>query len=432
MHALLEIFKPIYESYQTYLQERKEIDFADMIAKAIEHVEAGRFYSPYAHILVDEFQDISEARARLLTALKNQRSESVLFAVGDDWQSIYRFTGSDIGLTKQFEKSFGASAVTALDMTFRFNNMIGAVSSRFVLKNPEQIKKTLSSHSNVHEPNVSLIRVLEPEQGVRMALKAIDETVRLKRDKKTSVMILARYNFQIIPEALSRTIIKNYSQLNIECMTTHAAKGKEADYVIVIGMDKGKHGFPSEVVTDALLEFMLPPDENYKFAEERRLFYVALTRARHRVYLVYNPLQASSFIKELLNEKYPICTTEFDESLQHPPIAEAPCPGCLYGSLVPRNGKNGSFVGCNNYPYCRYTERACPQCSYLMVRNGRFRICANGNCRGFIPICPACGGEMVKRTGPYGPFWGCRNYRQNSAFMCTHTEKRIVLPNTVS
>jgi len=432
MHSLLEIFKPIYESYQKYLQERKEIDFADMIAKAIEHVEAGKFDSPYTHILVDEFQDISDSRARLLTALKHQRPECVLFAVGDDWQSIYRFTGSDIGLTKYFEKSFGASAVTALDTTFRFNNMIGAVSSSFVLKNPEQISKTISSHSKVQEAAVSLIRVLEPEQGVQLALNAIDKTVRSKRGQKASVMILARYNFQITPEALSRTILRNFRELDIECMTAHAAKGKEADYVIVTGMDKGKHGFPSEVVTDSLLEFLLPEQENYKFAEERRLFYVALTRARHRVYLVYNPLQASSFIKELLNDRYPICTTEFHESLLHSAIDEVPCPGCISGSLIPRQGENGSFVGCNNYPFCRYTERGCPQCSYLMVRNGRFRICANENCRGIIPICPDCGGEMVKRNGPYGPFWGCRNYRQNSAFLCTHTEKRIVFPDAAS
>jgi len=425
MHCLLEIFKPIYESYQKYLQERREIDFADMIAKAIEHVESRKFDSPYTHILVDEFQDISDSRARLLTALKRQRPECVLFAVGDDWQSIYRFTGSDIGLTKHFEKSFGSSAVTALDTTFRFNNMIGAVSSSFVLKNPEQISKTISSNSTVQDPAVSLIRALDSEQGVRLALNAIDKTVRLKRGQESSVMILARYNFQLSPEALSRTIIRNLGGLDIECMTAHAAKGKEADYVIVLGVDKGKHGFPSEKVTDPLLEFLLPQEESYKFAEERRLFYVALTRARHRVYLVYNPLQASSFIKELLNQKYPVCTTEFDESVLHLAIADVPCPRCMSGSLIPKNGEHGSFVGCNNYPFCRYTERGCPQCSYLMARNGRFRTCANENCRGVIPICPACGGEMVKRNGPYGPFWGCRNYRQNSAFICTHTEKRI-------
>jgi ssDNA-binding Zn-finger/Zn-ribbon topoisomerase 1 len=264
--------------------------------------------------------------------------------------------------------------------------------------------------------------------AVQLALKAIDETTRLTR-KKASVMILARYNFQFTPEALSRTVINKYNTVHIECMTAHAAKGKEADYVVVIGMGKGKHGFPSEVVTDPLVEFMLPQDEDYAFAEERRLFYVALTRARHRVYLVYNPLQASSFIKELLHDKYPICTTEFHESLQHSAIDEAPCPGCVSGSLIPKHGESGSFIGCNNYPYCRYTELACPQCSYLMARKGRFKICANGTCREIIPICPACGGEMVKRSGPHGPFWGCRNYRQSSAFMCTHTEQQIVFPD---
>ncbi len=157
---LLEIFKPIFEAYQRYLEERREIDFADMIGKAIEHIETGRFRSPYTHILVDEFQDISAARARLILALLQQRPESVLFTFGDDWQSIYRFTGSDIGLTKHFEKSFGATATTALDITFRFNDKISDAASTFVLKNPEQIKKSIRSPSHVNEPAISLVRVL--------------------------------------------------------------------------------------------------------------------------------------------------------------------------------------------------------------------------------------------------------------------------------
>jgi DNA helicase IV len=429
MGFLIEIFRPIYDSYQRHLQERKEIDFADMIGKAIEHIEMGHFHSPYMHIMVDELQDISPARARLILALRRQRSESVLYAVGDDWQSIYRFTGSDIGITKRFEDIFGATAVTALDTTFRFNNQIGEVASTFVLKNPEQIKKTIRSLATVNEPAVSVIRVLDGEYGLQLALNSITKQAEPRPGKKTTVLVLGRYNFVVSEESISRDRLrKAFPKLDITLMTVHAAKGKEADYVVVLDLIKGKHGFPSEKVTDALLELLLPQQEPFRFAEERRLFYVALTRARHRVYLVYNPLMASSFVKELANENYPICKTEFDESFLHPDIADVGCPRCKTGSLVPRKGEDGSFIGCNNYPYCKYTEHPCPQCDDLMQRDGRFKICVNSKCGGVVPLCPDCGAEMVKRNGPYGSFWGCLNYRLNSDFICTHTEKRITFP----
>jgi DNA helicase-4 len=421
---LLEIFQPLLERYQRHLAERKEIDFADMIGKAIEYVEMERFSSSYMHILVDEFQDISAARARLILALLRQRSESVLFAVGDDWQSIYRFTGSDVGLTKHFDKSFGATATTVLDTTFRFNNKIGDVASKFVQKNPEQVKKSIQSLSHVDEPAISLVRVLELERGLRLALEAISRHARPKPDEKTSVLVLARYNFLLDDCRTDMTV----STLDITFMTVHAAKGKEADYVVTLGLEKGKYGFPSEQETDAILEFLLPGNEAFPFAEERRLFYVALTRARHRVYLVYNPLIASNLIKELVNQEYPICSNEFDAAVVHGDVADVPCPHCKTGNLIPKTGKNGTFIGCNNFPYCQYTERPCPQCGDLMQREGRFKVCTNEVCEGIEPTCPDCGAAMVQRHGPYGVFWGCLNYRRDSDFICTHTENRIAFP----
>ena len=431
--VLLEIFHPVFEAYQGYLKKNKEIDFADMIGKAIEHIETGRFHSPYTHILVDEFQDISSARGRLALAMVRQKPESVLFAVGDDWQSIYRFTGSDIGFTKHFEKLFGASAITSLDLTFRFNMEISDVASAFILKNPEQIKKTIGSLSQVKEPAISLVRVLDADKGLRLALGTIRERSIAKSRKKTSVLVLARYNFvldQWNSPAARRRLKDEFPMTDISLMTVHSAKGKEADYVITVGLEKGKHGFPSEKETDSILEFLLPESETFPFAEERRLFYVALTRARHRVYLVYNPLMASSFIKELTNKGYLICSDEFPKDSVYRDIPDVSCPSCADGSLVPRTSKSGPFIGCNHYPYCKYTERTCPQCvdPMPMKRVERFKVCINEKCGEVQPICPSCGAVMVKRNGPYGTFWGCLNYRTNSDFVCTHTENQILVP----
>ena len=310
----LSLFQPVLAAYEQHLAERNEIDFADMIGKAIEYVESGCYCSPYQHILVDEFQDISQERARLLKALLAQRDDTVLFAVGDDWQSIYRFTGSDINITRQFESIFGATATTALDTTFRFNNKIGEVASGFVLKNPEQINKTINSASLVAHPAVSLVQASVSERGLHQVLHHLNQDVPVYSEQKTSVAVLARFNFLLgddSPVILKRQMEFQYPYLDIEFMSVHASKGKEADYVIALGMNNGKYGFPSLKETDPILEFLLPEKETFSYAEERRLFYVALTRARHRVYLVYHPAEPSPFISELINQKYPVCTDEF-------------------------------------------------------------------------------------------------------------------------
>ena len=313
---LTELFQPVLAAYQQDLSERNEIDFADMIGKAIEYIESGRYRSPYQHILVDEFQDISQPRARLIKALLDQRNDTVLFAVGDDWQAIYRFSGSDLSVTQRFSDMFGVSSVTALDTTFRFNNKIGDVASAFVLQNPAQIEKSISSVAVVTKPAVSLIKVKESKRGLHQALNAIHQLALNTPDQKTSVAVLARFNFLLgdeSPKELKLQMETQYPLLDLQFMSVHASKGKEADYVIVLGMNNGKYGFPSQKESDPILEFLLPEKEQFPEAEERRLFYVALTRAKHRVYLAYNPAAISPFIAELIDQKYPVCADEFTE-----------------------------------------------------------------------------------------------------------------------
>jgi len=311
---LTALFKPVLAAYQQHLSERNEIDFADMIGKAIEYIESGRYRSPYQHILVDEFQDISQPRARLIKALLDQRDDAVLFAVGDDWQAIYRFSGSDLSVTQRFSAMFGASSVTALDTTFRFNNQIGDVASAFVLQNPAQLEKAINSVDVVSQPAVSLIKAKEAKRGLHQALNAIHQQAMNQPEKKTSVAVLARFNFLLgdgSPKELKLQMETQYPLLDLQFMSVHASKGKEADYVIVLGMNNGKYGFPSQKESDPILELLLPEKESFPDAEERRLFYVALTRAKHRVYLAYNPVAVSPFIAELIDQKYPVCTDEF-------------------------------------------------------------------------------------------------------------------------
>ena len=413
---LMEIFYPVYEAYENELQEKKQIDFSDMIMQATAQIDAGSFISPYKHILIDEFQDISKARMGLVMALIRHNPETRLFAVGDDWQSIYRFAGSDISYMRDFEKHYGPAAKITLDTTFRFNNIIGDVASSFIMKNPGQVKKDISSVFTTDHPAIFLIPAMDVQEVLSGILREIQSLAEGSSHKKSTVLILGRYNYSLKEYPLKK---RDFPGLDIKCMTMHGAKGKEADYVVVLDLAHKK--FPSQKSTHPIIESLLPEKETFPFAEERRLFYVALTRARHEAYLLYDPEKTSSFIRELLKERDPqeIFIQE-TEPMGSYVFSEIPCPKCLSGILQVRKGKNGNFAGCSNYPYCTYTSDLCPQCGSIMAQEKTALCCANPSCCMQIPICPLCGGKMKKRTGSHGEFWGCSNYRGNEEFSCRH------------
>lgn len=421
--AMFKLLSPILEDYQSLLSQQKQIDFDDMIGKAVDYVKSGRFKSAWRYILVDEFQDISDARARLVRYLKNSAPECSLFCVGDDWQAIYRFTGSDLSITTNFEQQFGATRVTALDLTFRFNNSISNIASRFVLENPKQIRKELNTLQQVSAPAVSLLRSDNRNEYERL-IKVFTAISHIAK-QGSSVYLLGRYGFNLPSGEMLRDLKNSFPSLKITTHTIHASKGMEADYVVLMGLETGKLGFPSMKVTHPLLEALLPPLEEFKYAEERRLFYVALTRAKHRVYLVADMAVASDFVVELLNNDYAIELNEFDTSLAQQIFHLMKCTKCKTGTMVPRQSHLGAFFGCNHYPLCDHKERGCSQCSGPMQRVDRFKLCLNAECKNWIPTCPQCGAEMVQRIGRFGEFWGCRNYRKEGD-SCQHTENEII------
>jgi len=421
MQAAAFLFEPIYELYQQQLRDTQTIDFEDMIGLAIRYVESGQYQSPYRYLLVDEFQDISASRARLIKALLNQQADNSLFCVGDDWQSIYRFTGSDVTITKEFSEYFGYTATSVLDKTFRFNNKISEFASQFVMRNSTQIEKRIDSHHQLNQPAVSLIKTNQDSVGLNAALSAIHAK---NQNKAVSVLILARVSFKK-PEL---SIYKSqYPNLQLQFMTVHASKGKEADFVIILGLDKGKHGFPAEKATPALLDLLLPKAEDFAYAEERRLFYVALTRARHHVYLICDATKASDFIRELIHDEYEMHSDEFHGAGIQDKMSDKPCSQCQTGFMQAKDSQYGSFFGCNQYPLCTHTEPACQWCGGELKELGRFKVCASKRCDYIEPICPKCGGSMRLRKGPYGDFWACSNYRKGSEFSCEHKESQIDL-----
>jgi len=197
--------------------------------------------------------------------------------------------------------------------------------------------------------------------------------------------------------------------------------------VIILGLDKGKHGFPAEKATPALLDLLLPKAEDFAYAEERRLFYVALTRARHHVYLISDATKASDFIRELIHDEYEMHSAPFHGAGFQDKVADKSCSHCQTGFMLAKDSQYGSFFGCNQYPLCTHTESACQWCGGELKERGHFKVCVSKRCDYIEPICPRCGGSMRLRKGPYGEFWACSNYRKGSDFSCEHKEKQIDL-----
>lgn len=415
--AFLALFEKVLDKYESRLATEGTVDFNDMINRAAEYVEIGKYISPFHCILVDEFQDISISRARLIKALRDQDPEYRLFCVGDDWQAIYRFAGSDIAIMRDFSERFGYAETVALDRTFRFNNRIEEVATSFILKNPVQIKKKITAHAQVKGPHVIIHRFNGKTDD--MFIEVLQEIQERNEDGVTnpSVLILGRYTF--LQDGLSWSQARReFPNFEINFKTIHSAKGLEADYVIVLGMEAGRYGFPSEVVDDPILNTVLSEEEKFPHAEERRLFYVALTRARHAVHLVTGRSAPSPFISELA--KYDGLIKFLGEG----GFETVSCPSCKTGDLLQRTSQFGLFYGCTNYPLCEYKTDACKKCGLgVMVMDsiGRQFICNNPHCKHVERQCPRCRtGRLVERKGPHGVFWGCSNYHSQR---CTYTER---------
>ena len=401
--AFLDVFRPVYECYQEKLASSREIDFHDMINQATELVESGRYRNSFKYILVDEFQDISLSRTRLLKALLNSCPSAKLFAVGDDWQAIYRFNGSDISVMLRFGEHFGTSERLNLGTTFRCSDSINNVATEFVLRNPEQIRKTVSATRKATQPSVHIgLSEGSSSSLLKEALDRIAEDAS-SHDGMAEVLLLGRYR-HLKPPNLS-TLKKQYPGLRFSWMTVHRSKGLEADYVIVLGLCSDKYGFPSEITDDPLLDLVLATPEPYPNAEERRLLYVAITRARRQTFLLAADGPPSSFIRELIEGEYDI--NMFGQSLEK----DMSCPHCIGGQVKRRkNSRTGNvFYGCTNYPYCEHTFRSCSRCREgLLIRSGETYRCRD--CDATIKACPICNGWLEIRTGKYGRFYGCSNY----------------------
>lgn len=388
----IEIIRPIYEKYENYLSDKKEIDFNDMINKASKYISDGLFTKNFKYVIIDEFQDISKGRYKLVKSIKEKNPECKLFCVGDDWQSIYRFSGSDIALFKEFEDYFGYTVKSRIETTYRFFSPLLNLSSEFIQKNPNQARKELKSTTLVNSSKFKIFYSHSEKQKDTNALKEIfDELIASNIDiENKGIFILGRYGFDVerltneygikilikefdlsngkiireypySPEKwkhlrenekiivrYQKTVENRVLRLDSEFLTVHKAKGLENDIIIILNCNSGKHGFPSEMSDDTVLNLLLSEADQYENGEERRLFYVAMTRAKKNVYFIADSMYKSKFIAEL--------------EVESGQIPAKKCPSCITADVVlrktgiARNGNSYKFYGCTNYLYgCKYT-----------------------------------------------------------------------------
>lgn len=298
------LLSTIHSAYTHELNTQGAIDFDDMVVKAANLVKAGKAVVPWSHILVDEFQDISRARMAFLNTLIKYGDNIRFTAVGDDWQAIYRFSGGNLALTTRFNNLVGSHTLTMLQKTFRYNNSISEVAGRFVMQNPEQYKKQITTHTQVQSPQVILLDDIY--QGSKSVAEKVQQTIATinKNNSAASIAVIARYRFMLngVQKHLEAKPVSN----PVHFWTLHGSKGLEADYCIIIGFEQGKLGFPSEHQGNNLVEALLPVQDKYPHSEERRLLYVGITRSKHKAYLIADPHACSTFISELINDNYPI------------------------------------------------------------------------------------------------------------------------------
>lgn len=392
----LQFVLPVLDKYNQTLKERNEIDFNDMINKATDVIITNKPAYRYQYIIIDEYQDISSSRFNLIKEIRDI-SGARLVCVGDDWQSIYRFAGSDVSLFSHFSQYVGKCEQLFIEQTYRNSQSLIDITSKFIKKNPQQISKHPKSKKQPLEDPVRFVHYKQEE----IEAIFISEIRRLV-DKygNRSILVLGRHSFDINDlikltpnnrikyiERSGKLEIAGFEELDISYLTVHKSKGTEADNVIVLNLKNHLLGFPNKMTDDPILSLLLNDQEEYRYAEERRLFYVALTRTRNEVVLLI-PAEASLFAEELMiDNKYLINTAEGALNTTN-------CPYCKTGKLVIRqNSVTGKkFLGCSHYPNCDQTF------NNIEILEDNY-------------LCTDCkSGFMTKREGKFGVFLGCTNY----------------------
>ena len=278
---LKEIMK-CYICYESYLNKEGLMDFNDMINIAINKLD--KVNLKYKHIIIDEYQDTSLTKFLLIKKIISI-NKSNLFAVGDDFQSIYRFTGSNIKIITRFKKYFPFSKIIKLKYTYRNSKELVFIAGKFIMKNKSQIRKKMKSKIRENNP----VKIIYYDDLTSSINKVIE------KEEIDDLFVLSRNN-----KDLENINIKG---IKYKKMSVHKSKGLQAKYVFLINVNSNKNGFTNKIEDHKILKYVNNYKEHFKYDEERRLFYVALTRCTKKIYLFVPSNRESIFIKEIKKYK---------------------------------------------------------------------------------------------------------------------------------
>jgi DNA helicase-4 len=380
----------------------------------------------FKYIIVDEYQDISRQRFDLVTALADV-TEAKIIAVGDDWQSIYAFSGSDITLFTKFKEKMGYATLLKIVKTYRNAQEVIDIAGSFVQKNPQQIRKELISPKHIKDPVIiytydSTLKKTDGDRksganyaiahSIEVALEQIIEFNKAEgKPENSSILLLGRFGFD--GEKLEKTGLfeyinrgsqlksVKYPKLNITFMTAHASKGLGYDNVIIINGKNETYGFPSKIEDDPVLAFVIKGDRSIDYAEERRLFYVAMTRTKNRVFCIAPEQNPSEFLLEIKhNYKNVVLRGEWSEEPPQNSGYKKVCPICGYPlQFRYKNAYGLKLHICTNDPEI---------CSFMTneYKAGKLSILKCDRCRD---------GYLIAKPGKEGKYFlGCTNYKSDS------------------
>lgn len=343
LFTINDIVAPFVEEYARVEKEQEEVDYTDLINQATVLCNNGH-RPDYDYILVDEFQDISLDRYRFLQALRRDKPLTKLFCVGDDWQSIYRFAGSDMALFKQFDKFFGYTKRCFMETTYRFGEPAIEKSSKFILSNPEQAIKSVHPFNPEAETQLDFL----PTDGKIGIVETVKQIIAQIPQSK-EITLLGRYGFDVnvfkdsdfdIIDSRDGVFVSSGGR-KMRFMTVHQSKGLESDFVILLNCNGGVIGFPSQISDSPVLKYVLCEPDSYAFSEERRVFYVGITRAKKHTWVLYDEKNPSLFIKEFVQIR-----EDEKDSADKIPESEL-CPKCRCGRI--KIVKKGIAVNGNPY-----------------------------------------------------------------------------------
>lgn len=491
--AFLKIVEEIYNDYEAYLLKIKKIDFNDMINKASDCIVKNGLDLPYKYIIVDEYQDTSFTRYNLLRNICDSIGAKIM-VVGDDWQSIYSFSGCDVNIFTKFDNFFDVCETRYIEKTYRNSQQLIDASSNFVMKNPDQTRKELKSSKSLKYP-IKLVNFDNDFDEILKFELIIKNIINQSTFKNKKILILGRNNkdifnllknfnveneygkrkFEILGDEdklrrnkFVKIVYRESPDVNIEYRTVHQSKGLECDNVILINLKNWKAGFPNKMVDDPVLNFVKRNGDSFSYAEERRLFYVALTRTKNNVYLLAPYFKSSVFVQELktdanvelLNLEHNRLETlkNIEKNGERYVIpTKLKCQVCKTGVVLLESfwnkGKLNRVLKCSHNmapPFNRCNWEGgyygseledlddieyCPSCDGILIKRYRhsdghpFLGCTNfrkTGCRGkgkkleYIgKTCPKCGKPLVKRVNgeDNSLFVGCSGFPK-----CRHTE----------